>query len=167
MNALVVALAARPEEEARLWTRLLRAVIWGDRRQPVWLNTIREVNIIVELGLANFGSPDLIVVAECQDTCHVVFIEAKVVSYVDSAVADVPGAAREKGYFSTVNAQLSLRYRFAHALAEWDGRAGEVIEPARLHAAYVDRVGDPHTAPRHVMNATSLERAAHRQVHLR
>jgi hypothetical protein len=58
--------------------RLLDAVCWAGGTSPQWLKTTDSVNIIVEINLADFGVPDLILVCRTTSaTTYVVFVEAK------------------------------------------------------------------------------------------
>jgi hypothetical protein len=157
LNTLVVALAARPDE-AQQWARVLQQVVWADGGKPSWVTAVTDVNVVVELGCSNFGNPDLVVVANCEGAGrHVVFIEAKVEPYATKATKNTSIAAQKKGFSSTINGQLSLRYRLAAAIRDWDGERPDIVESKELHAAYVQSLGDPWRSPRHVKNKTSLE----------
>jgi len=82
LNALVVALAARPDE-AEQWRSLLEVVMWVGGNKPPWVTTkFDSVNVIVELGLSDFGNPDLIVVAKDENgETNLFLVEAKIQRY--------------------------------------------------------------------------------------
>jgi hypothetical protein len=89
----------------------------------------------------------------------VVFIEAKVVPYLASAMGNAADTMAASGFNSSINGQLALRHRLAYALHRWDG-AGVLAEPADLHAAYRSTTGglcDPASQPRSLAKAAVLD----------
>jgi hypothetical protein len=143
INALVVALQAQGTHG---WSKLLRAVQWAHGEAHAWLSDLERVVALVEVGFAQFGDPDLILILHGKDWRRVVFVEAKVVPYASSAMSNREGM-RQKGFNSSINGQLALRYRLAHALAG-SGRDTSLIEPTELHQAYVHALGDAAWYPR-------------------
>lgn len=86
----------------------LGCIQWADDKSQGWINEVTVANMIVEVGLGQFGDPDLIIVCTTDDNrSFAVFIEAKVVPYLYSA---------ERGGPSAINRQLTLKYRFARAI---------------------------------------------------
>jgi hypothetical protein len=117
----------------------------------------------VQVGLAEFGNPDLILVckssADSRPFC--VFIEAKVIPYSVSAISNNEGM-RTRGYNSACNGQLSLKYRFARALEQWDGIKGVIEEPGAIFNAYKRStsdggLSDSHPAPRRLQKTSILK----------
>lgn len=88
--------------------QLLRCIQWADNQPGDWIEQIHSAQIVVEIGLAQFGDPDLIITCQTTEgTYYAIFIEAKVVPYLYSA---------ETGGASRIHRQLTLKYRFAQAL---------------------------------------------------
>lgn len=115
---------------------LLQSVEWAGDHTPPWLEKIADVSLIVEVGLAQFGNPDLIIVCRLADDQlpRVIFLEAKVIPYLQSALPNSQGM--REGFNSSINGQLSLKYRFSRALASWQYVASPIVEPPQLHATY-------------------------------
>jgi len=132
----------------------LKCVRWANGAIPSWLGKISNVKFVVELGLAEFGNPDLILVCESagDPRPYCIFLEAKVIPYSASAISNRQGMT-QRGYNSACNGQLSLKYRFAKALEVWDGHQDRIVEPAAVYRAYRrppsdGGLGDPQSAPR-------------------
>lgn len=161
LNALVFALEMESIKIVDRTRSLLKAVQWADHKTPSWIESVEDVKIIVEVGLADFGNPDLIFVLVSRDgTRRALFVEAKVGPYINSALSNKNGMTR-KSFNSSINGQLSLRYRFAHALARWDGKSEEIAEPTALFHAYQKPpgigLGDKLKAPRHLLKRSVLD----------
>jgi hypothetical protein len=143
----------------------LNAVAWAER--PEWLNDVRSVELIVEINCFEFGHPDLIVVCTTKDNNRfATFVEAKVIPYDLSAGSNRQGI-RVRGFNSTINGQLSLKYRLALALSRWDGECDKLSESDSLYRAYKRPwsqlgLGDTIRWPRHLKkpNVLSLLRNA-------
>lgn len=156
-NALVTDLASRDISGAR---QFFQAIHWAGDVQPRWIGDIQDATFIVEIGLACFGDPDLIVVARTSSgERKVAFVEAKIGTYLESAVPNDPGMA-ERGFNSSLNGQLSLKYRCSKALENWDGETG-LREPDMLKCAYsrppvLGGLGDGYPVPRHLQKRTVL-----------
>ena len=89
----------------------LSAVSWADGRVPLWVEKIQSVTLIIEVGPADFGDPDLLIVCRTPSATKLVFVEAKVVSYIDSMRSTAPSeGARwgmtQIGFNSSINGQL-------------------------------------------------------------
>ena len=71
----------------------LKCVRWANGSFPPWLEKICGVKFIVELGLAEFGNPDLILVCESagDPRPYCIFLEAKVIPYSASAISNGQG----------------------------------------------------------------------------
>lgn len=141
----------------------LHCVKWADGSSPSWLDGLIRTKYIVEVGLAEFGNPDLILICEssADPRPFCVFIEAKVIPYSASAISNNEGM-RTRGYNSACNGQLSLKYRFARALEQWDGIKDVIKEPGPLFNAYKRSIsdgglGDFHPAPRKLQKPSILK----------
>jgi hypothetical protein len=133
---------------------LLAATCWGTGNRPSWIETFSDAHLIVEVGLADFGDPDLVIVCRTEaGVSYVVFLEAKAQSYRDSMQSTSPSRAakcgmEQDGFNSSINGQLTLKYRFANALASWDGRARVICESQPLFRSYQLRLNDsPKKSP--------------------
>ncbi len=144
--------------------QFMRCIQWANGLSPYWINEIGSVSFIMELGLAEFGNPDLILVCKARSDSRpfCVFIEAKVIPYSASAISNAEGM-RQRGYNSACNGQLTLKYRFARALEKWDGRQDQIVEPAAIHQAYQHLpsdggLGDPQPGPRKLQKVQILQK---------
>jgi hypothetical protein len=133
---------------------VLTATCWGHANRPSWIEDVSDAHLIVEVGLADFGDPDLLIVCHTgSGMIHLVFLEAKAQSYTDSMQKTKPLRAakwgmEQKGFNSSINGQLTLKYRFANALSLWDGRAAAISESRSLFEAYQGRLNDsPRKSP--------------------
>ena len=158
VNSLVIAIQAGGVSAV---SALLRQVQWADNSQPAWLTGIASVSMIVEPGCSEFGDPDLILVLTANDAQrYVVYFEAKVVTYAASAVPNSKGM-EEKKFNSSINGQLSLRYRMSLALAQWNGTAG-LVEPATIYKQYrrsskEGGINEKLAKPRHLLKKSVLK----------
>lgn len=156
VNALVHEVVVRD-----LGPELIASIQWASDDFPNWTRSMRNVDILVESGMAEFGCPDLIVTAETeQHERHVLFIEAKANGYVFSSMPNSLGMI--SGFNSSINGQLSLRYRCSHALHSLQPQAIDLVEPEWLHQAYARPVADlgladPCPRPRHVQKSKVLD----------
>ncbi len=145
------------EDAGETVARLLDAVAWADGGKPSWISRIAQVNLIVEIGLADFGNPDLVIV--CRTTGdqrpHCVFLEAKAICYQFSMGSNSSGMS--PGFNSSINGQLSLKYRFAKALANSLSTKDEIVEPEALFAAYKEQLRDYSHKPRHLRKPEILQ----------
>lgn len=97
VNALVHEVVMRD-----LGPQLIASIQWASDGIPNWTTSIRNVDILVESGMAEFGCPDLIVTAETeQHGRHVLFIEAKANGYVFSSMPNSLGMI--SGFNSSIN----------------------------------------------------------------
>lgn len=137
----------------------LKQVEWGGA--PPQLGEITSVELIVEMGCGEFGDPDLIIICKSEkEVLLATFVEVKVIPYEVSAGSNQQGM-RVKGYNSTINGQLSLKYRLAMALSQWNGPDNELREPDKIYDAYrcpgaQDGLGDMNTRARHLKKSTVL-----------
>jgi hypothetical protein len=158
VNALVAALR---EAGVSSVIALLESVEWACGSRPGWLGEVKSVDVIVEVGCGEFGDPDLIVICTTgDDQKFATFFEAKVVTYDSSAGSNQQGI-RVKGYNSTINGQLSLKYRLAMALSVWNGHSNAVREPRAAYEAYrrpwsQGGLSDTLCWPRHLKKPTVL-----------
>lgn len=144
VNALVSHVATSPVERT---AALLAAVKWADGGRPAWVSTISRVRLLVEWGLADFGNPDLVIIADSSVGRRCVFVEAKIGPYLSSMVPNRVGM-RQAGFNSSINGQLALKYRFATALQQASGRGGPVEEATGLLQQYRVQLRDPRSVPR-------------------
>jgi hypothetical protein len=133
---------------------LLKATCWGTGSRPSWIEEISDAHLIVEVGLADFGDPDLLIICRTgSKKTYLVFLEAKAQSYTDSmqktsALRAGKWGMEQDGFNSSINGQLTLKYRFANALSLWDGRAAAISESRPLFEAYKVRLNDsPKKSP--------------------
>jgi hypothetical protein len=121
VNALVTDFVGRGEAEAVAGVRsLLEGVQWAGGATPAWVRGVSAVTFFVEPGMGQFGNPDLILVCSTDVGAppYIVIVEAKVVPYLESAMSNTDSMS-EQGYNSSINGQLTLRYRLAQALCGW------------------------------------------------
>lgn len=110
----------------------LEAIRLTDGKKLDWASDITEpLTYIVEISLAEFGDPDLIVVAKANNKKYVLFIEAKLRAYDDESVAVQGGESNPHidsydRLASKVNVQLSLKYRFVN---EFKKRTSKTVNP--------------------------------------
>jgi|TARA_B100000315_G_scaffold109990_1_gene100901 hypothetical protein len=140
----------------------LEAIVWGGGNEegPVALYGISDFRIVVELGLSEFGNPDLIIV--CKDKVeksYCIFIEAKVGPYQKSMQSNKEGM-EEKGFNSSINGQLSLKYRFAKALKLWNRDPNNGLEePKKIYDEYKEVLKDKHRGkPRKIKKPGIIEK---------
>ena len=133
VNALVTALKRTGTSAVR---SLLECIDWAAETPTSWIEDLKSVRIIVEVSLGQFGDPDLILVCKTtSNATYTVFIEAKTGSYQNCASSNKEGMSRP-GFNSSINGQLSLKYRFATALAIWQGGEQPLEEPEALFDLY-------------------------------
>lgn len=106
VNAIVSHIASAADFAGDV-RRLLQAIAWADGSQPGWIAEVTNARFLVEISLADFGNPDLMLVCQVRDEeqPYVVFVEAKAQPYQFSA-----GSNRDKmtaGFNSTINGQIS------------------------------------------------------------
>ena len=137
--------------------RLLEAIKWATETNQNWIEKISDARIIVELGLGQFGDPDLIFICKTgEDSVHCVFVEAKARTYLESAIDNEFGI-KKPGFNSSINGQLSLKYRFAKALKNWNGNADIVSEPNAICEQYRVQLKDGIGTPRKLVKRGILE----------
>ena len=86
----------------------LGSVLWANGAAQDWIKDVKSVQLMVEVGLGQFGDPDLIIVCNTgENVPHVIFLEAKITSYARSAELDSS---------SKINRQLTLKYRFVQSV---------------------------------------------------
>jgi hypothetical protein len=127
-------------------------VQWAAPRSGEWIETFTKATLIVELGLADFGNPDLLIVCDGPDGVRLVFVEAKIGPYIASMRPNSEGM-RLPGFNSSINGQLALKYRFARALEAARKDELALVEPDRLLTAYAGRVNDSRAFPRRLAKA--------------
>ena len=157
VNAIVFAIHEGGIEATQ---ELLKAIAWAGNQQTDWIDDIVDASMIVEVGLSQFGDPDVILV--CTTANHgvrVVFIEAKVIPYLTSAMDIGPGMRTK--FNSSINGQITLKYRCAQALSNWNG-SSPLLEPQSIFAAYLRSRGngglnEPREKPRRLVKGTVCE----------
>jgi hypothetical protein len=131
--------------------KFVNAIQWADGNSAEWIDSIKSAHAIVELGFGQFGDPDLILVCESeQGQKHIIFVEAKAKSYRDSMMSNLDPGMKAPGFNSSINGQLSLKYRFAQAIiAANKGLTEWVEEPIEIWKRYTaDMLKDPILTPR-------------------
>lgn len=128
---------------------LLKSIYWANGTTPSWIQRIQQVNFIVEISLAQFGDPDLTIVCRTDEgQAYCIFIEAKVTTYRKS-MSSITENMRSESYNSTINGQLSLKYRFAKALEITESaNPTTIIEPYQIFQQYKEQLEDQKDAPR-------------------
>jgi len=109
MNALVTHLqrTSDPVESVRTF---LSAVRWAEPRGSSWVNDFTQACLIVEIGLADFGNPDLMIDCHGPTGVRCVFLESKIGMYLASMRPNHKGM-QLPGFNSSINGQLSLKVR--------------------------------------------------------
>jgi len=131
--------------------KLINEIQWADGKPADWTDSITSAHAIVELGFGQFGDPDLILVCKSdQGQKHIIFVEAKAKTYRDSMMSNLDPGMKAPGFNSSINGQLTLKYRFAQAiitankgLTEWVEESGEFWK-----RYCKDDLSDPISAPR-------------------
>lgn len=156
VNSIVTHIASRPNP-GKTAGKLLDAVQWADAGKHAWTSQIAEVKLIVEISLADFGNPDLMLVCtvEGDDQPYCVFIEAKATCYQFSMGNNSSGMS--PGFNSTINGQISLKYRFAKALCNPASGIEEVVEPESIFKKYKEQLRDYSQKPRHLRKPEILQ----------
>ncbi len=159
LNSVVTHILAQQEPIIQVH-HLLNAIEWPDRDKPDWIESITEATFVVELSAGDFGDPDLMIVCRTKDDLspYCVFIEAKVVPYTWSM--KTTAHAMQLGFNSSINGQLTLKYRFARALQEANNpdTADDVAEPPSLFEAYQNSsLIDPAPRSRHLVKPRVLQ----------
>lgn len=135
-RGIINALAMELEQQGLAGVKeFLSAITWGEGSQEGWINSVEQVQIVVEIGLAQFGNPDLLLICRGNNRTYMLSFEAKVGQYAACVMPHASGIATS-GFNSSINGQLALKWRFAQALAAWDGNAASIVEPNSIHMAY-------------------------------
>ena len=144
----IVAYLMDPTASIERCREFFSVINWGENNGKIdWISRLQNVDAVVEVGLGQFGDPDLIFVCTLNDhTKKYIFIEAKVVPYVISAISNSEGM-RTRGFNSSINGQLSLKYRFVQALKLWNGKTS-IIEPEEQFSSYREHLNDSKSNPR-------------------
>jgi hypothetical protein len=156
VNSIVTHIDRQPDP-AKAVLKMLGAVEWGGGAKPAWVPRISNAKLMVEIGLADFGNPDLIIVCriEGDERPCCVFVEAKAICYQFSMGSNSSGMS--PGFNSTINGQISLKYRFAKALGNPESSTNEIIEPESIFGAYKKRLRDYSQKPRHLRKPEVLQ----------
>lgn len=135
---------------------VLGSISWNNEGDHDWVNHIKYVDFLVEIGLSEFGNPDLVIACRTRNHgTHLVFVEAKRGRYISAAASNRVGM-RDRAYNSSINGQLSLRYRFSRAIQE-GCHNGQIQEPMGLYLAYAEaEIADASKAPRKLKNGWIL-----------
>jgi hypothetical protein len=102
-------------------------------------------------------------ICDCKDAQqgsarHVVFLEAKIVKYNDSAIPLKESVAKDiHGINSRINAQLTLRHRLARVLKERRSKGEPVEEDQNVWAAYAYYPSESSKKPRRLLKSLSLK----------
>lgn len=157
INSIVTHLHRDPSLFPILMKTLLKVIKWAKETNQHWVERISDARIIVELGLAQFGDPDLIIVCKTDEgEIHCLFIEAKAKTYEESAIANEKGMAFP-GFNSSINGQISLKYRFAKALNAYKEGDNLIAEPENIFLQYEKQLKDGNKTPRKIEKRKILE----------
>lgn len=107
-----------------------------------WIDQIKVFRYIIEPCFAQFGSPDLIIVAEEENgEHHVLFIEAKVCAYNDASekIGTDLWPQTYRGTTSKLNIQLALKYRFAQNYPLFENNNSIIEDESYTRAEYNDK----------------------------
>ena len=156
VNSIVTYIASQ-NDPAKTTSKLLDAVLWADGGKPAWISQITDVNLVVEISLSAFGNPDLLIVCSIKDEAlpYCIFIEAKATCYQFSMGDNAKGMS--PGFNSTINGQISLKYRFACALKSVKRDDIEIVESDSLYKAYKKELNDYNPIPRHLKKPEMLK----------
>jgi hypothetical protein len=162
INSLVLALdTAEAVKELLHAVQRANAGDGAGRDEPEWIERVQDVKFLVEIAASQFGNPDLIIICKTDDARpYVVFLEAKVAGYLDNAMS-IRGGIREN-FNSSINGQLSLKYRLSRALSCWNGPPATLSEPEDVADAYRQApgdggLGDPQLSPRRLAKSNVLQ----------
>lgn len=114
VNGMVIELT----DNINLTKKFLKSIRFCGTESPSWIDRVQKVTYLVEPSFSDFGNPDLIIVCDCGEEKHVIFLEAKVVKYLDSAIKLDKKGAPTPGINSRINTQLTLKYRLSVALQQ-------------------------------------------------
>jgi len=141
----------------------LKHIRFCSSASPNWIDSLKEVSFLVEPSFSEYGNPDLVMICDCTDekqgsARHVVFLEAKIVKYNDSAVPLKECVAKDiQGINSRINAQLTLRHRLARVLKERTGKGEPVEEEQKVWTAYAYYPSESSKKPRRLLKSLSLK----------
>ncbi len=158
VNGLVLELSG----DLNLTKVFLKNIRFCGLTSPAWINDLQEVSFLVEPSFSEFGNPDLVMICDCNEkqgsARHVVFLEAKVVKYDDSAVPLKESSDKDiQGINSRINAQLTLRYRLARVLKCRKDRGEPVEETQQDWAAYAQYSTESAKRPRRLLKSLGLK----------
>ena len=135
--------------------QFLGAIKWGNEAETNWIKTIHDFKIVVELKLSEFGDPDLIIVCKYNSNkFNCIFVEAKVHQYKKSMQSNTK--RMRKGFNSSINGQLSLKYRFTTALETPRCKDNSLSEPNEIYGQY-KKFGDSIGRPRKICKLSIIE----------
>jgi hypothetical protein len=96
----------------------LKAIRFAGNASLPWADDVTGIQWLVEPSFSEFGNPDLVLIAQTTSGKYVVFIEAKLRGYDDSAENINEKTLLPENYnhnASKINIQLAFKYRFARA----------------------------------------------------
>ena len=158
VNALVKFLTANPDQTADF----LKTFHFRGKGQDAGIANLSEelvrATFFIEPGLGEFGNPDILLLAYFRRPTqpYVFFIEAKTGTYRDSALMNSTGM-QSRGFNSSINGQLSLKYRFFRALVAWDGESRVLEEPEGIFLDAVRQLHEPGKRPRRLAKAANID----------
>lgn len=146
-RGIVIGLLLDIKDDLDLQKCVLRSIVWCEQQSDGWMDKVQDAVFLIEPGFGEFGQPDLIITCHLQDDSRrFVIVEAKATFYSASAMSNDQGM-KAKGYNSSINGQLSLDYRLALALQDYDGERS-IQEPLKIFRQYEKQLGDPKARPR-------------------
>lgn len=145
VNSIVLQL----DKDIKLAQEFLSRIRFNNGHTPSWIKTIKSVHYFVEISFGEFGDPDLMILCEdIEGDRHLVFIEAKLVCYDNSAVdlrntgntstGNISSTSNKAtGINSRINAQLTLKHRLSLVLQK-RGTGEELEEAGEIFDLYKD-----------------------------
>ncbi|HAG12016.1 MAG TPA: hypothetical protein DCK76_11770 [Desulfotomaculum sp.] len=160
-RGLVNGLVLKLDGNLDLTKTFLKNIRFCGSAPPTWIESLQEVFFLVEPSFSEFGNPDLVMICNCKEkqklTRHVVFLEAKIVKYDDSAVPLKESKAKDiQGINSRINAQLTLRFRLARVLKN-RSKSDPVEETEQNWAAYAQYPTEGSKKPRKLLKSLGLK----------
>ncbi len=158
VNGLVLELSGN----LGLTKTFLKSINFCGSASPGWIDNLQTAHFLVEPSFSEFGNPDLIMICDCMENQKparkVVFLEAKIVKYDDSAAPLKETDAKAiQGISSRINAQLTLRYRLSRVLGQRKGKGSPVKETKKAWAAYACYPYESSKRPRRLLKSSALK----------
>lgn len=140
-----------------LTKKFLKEIRFCEPNSPAWIDRLQRAVFLVEPSFSEFGNPDLMIICDCTQERHVVFIEAKVVKYEDSAISLIKADKKDiPGINSRINSQLTLKYRLSLALKNRKGKEEPIEESEKDWLPYSNLITETSCKPRRLLKKDNL-----------